>query len=635
MACDDQELKQRGPTEKSIRPSGSAERSAIIVQYVSDSKLHRHWPWLAVLLCAGLLVALAWMQFVWTDQLSEAQAQMMGNALANSLRQFSARIEQEAAGLLRAFQVDPRVSGAIWTSLAARRELWSQVSDHGALLERLLFGIRDESGQVTFHEMPPGSDILVKATDQESLAALENFIEGSADLEEPGWVIVPEARAIIRRLGVPFRAGRRTRALPDGAGGGYLALVVDWTYVTESLLPKLVDRLFGGRDGSALYQVAVATRRKGTIVFRSDPAINADWFASADRRRPVRFAGPRLPLRRPPDDPAAEQRGQALGPRGGTEPSGSQITPGRFRPLQRLLPVTLDGEPFDGLRIAATHVSGSLEAVVERQRRRNLAAGMGVLLLLAGATALVIVSARRASRLAAMQMEFVAGVSHELRTPLAVICSVGDNLADGVVQGVEPVRRYGELIRDQGRRLADMIEQTLQLAALESRKAMVQVSEMDPASAVRMAVDDARPMIDQAGFALEQETEPGLPRVLANPDAVQRVLANLLGNAVKHGEAGRWVRVETTFESNSGSREVRIQVKDRGPGIPAGEAERVFDAFYRGSEATEAGIMGSGLGLKLALDLARGMGGKLSCHSEPGLGSVFTLHLPVAGEGTA
>ena len=115
-----------------------------------------------------------------------------------------------------------------------------------------------------------------------------------------------------------------------------------------------------------------------------------------------------------------------------------------------------------------THPSGSLEAAVSSQRRRNLAISSSVLGLLGASMGLLVLATRRAQRLAKQQMEFVAAVSHELRTPLAVIRSAAENLADGVVHDEARIRRYGELMRTEGRRLTEMVEQILEFAGIQS-----------------------------------------------------------------------------------------------------------------------------------------------------------------------
>src|SRR5204862_5942173 len=118
--------------------------------------------------------------------------------------------------------------------------------------------------------------------------------------------------------------------------------------------------------------------------------------------------------------------------------------------------------------VRARHREGSLDAIVTRSRRRNMAISLGVLGLLGASFLLVIASAQRQRRLARQQMEFVAAVSHELRTPLAVIRSAGENLADGVVADSAQMKRYGALIETEGRRLGDMVERVLQFAGIGS-----------------------------------------------------------------------------------------------------------------------------------------------------------------------
>ena len=112
-------------------------------------------------------------------------------------------------------------------------------------------------------------------------------------------------------------------------------------------------------------------------------------------------------------------------------------------------------------QLVAQHPAGSLEEAVASWRRRNLAISFGLLAVLAGTMVLLFSVARRAERLAKLQMEFVAGVSHELCTPLAVINSAAENIVDGVVEGQEQVREYGTMIREQGRRLERLVDEVL------------------------------------------------------------------------------------------------------------------------------------------------------------------------------
>ena len=607
---------------------------------------------LVILLCVAMLVLLGALQFAWTGQLSEAQAAMMQNALSNSVRQFEQEVERELMFLLSLMRPEGRGGQQLdWNRCAEGYALWAETSAHAGLLARILVHRSGRDGEASLQELPLGQTEPVAAEWDPQLESVERALAEAAGRFGRGrgpftWTLFPGASAVVRPIVTLDRLRRGAQRVPRSGGPAFIIVVLDWTYVAAEMLPELIDRLFSGADGERLYEVAIAVRNGENgerFLYRSDPSIDAAWLAGADMRRRSRL------FRSPPERPGPPQAGPAGGPdpirrlaleagrdeRAGE--AGGQGQQGGLRPPQGGRGRIAIAGAGAGLRVelAAAHVSGSLAGAVARQRARNLGAGLGVLLLLAGAMALVVVSARRASRLAAMQMEFIAGVSHELRTPLSVICSVGENLSDGVVSSAEGAKRYGQLVFSQGRRLGEMVEQTLQFASLESGKRQFKLARVDPEMAVQRAVDQARPMIEQAGFALERGTASGLPRVRADENALQQILANLISNAVKYGDPGRWIRVEADTGQSDGDPEVRIRICDRGRGIPKEEEGRVFDAFYRGAAAGEGNIQGSGLGLKLARDLAQGMGGKLSMQSEPGQGSVFTLHLPALADAEA
>ena len=604
----------------------------------------KNWLALVILLCVVMLILLGGLQLTWTAQLSEAQTTMMLNGLFTSVHQFEQEVDRALMFLLAMIQPEGRGGLQVdWNRCAASYALWSETTAHAGLLSRILVHEVEGDGSSKLRELPLGKSEPVAAEWSPQLRPIKRALARAGGRIGRGrerwplaWTLYPQARAVVRPI-----AGldRLRRGLTRGTRSGqpaFVILVLDWEYVAEEMLPGLVDRLFSGGDGKRLYQVAVAVRDGESFVFRSDQSLDAAWFAKADVRRSLRLfrslqerpAGP------PPVPPGVPNPIRQLALEGGrNERSGEPGSPGQQAGLRPPAGsrgrVVIGGVGADlNLEIAAAHVSGSLPGVVAQQRARNLGMGLGVLLLLAGATALVVVSARRARRLAAMQMEFIAGVSHEMRTPLSVICSVGENLADGVVSSADGAKRYGQLISSQGRRLSEMVEDTLQFASLESGKRQFTLAWVDPEAAVQRAVDQARPMIEQAGFALERASAPELPKVRADENALQQILANLISNAVKYGDPGRWMRIEADAGESDGDPEVRIRVCDRGRGVSKEDELRIFDAFYRGSAADAGNIEGSGLGLNLARDLALGMGGRLSLRSEVGEGSVFTLHLP-------
>jgi signal transduction histidine kinase len=376
------------------------------------------------------------------------------------------------------------------------------------------------------------------------------------------------------------------------------------------LLGELAQRYFAGPDGFIYNVVVVSGAPDGKVIYRSDPQLTAASLNPPDARAAL-----------VPSTPAENRAIEGMPPRGGRGNRGT------FLPRARgafIVPSAAE-EPW---QLLARHKGGSLESVVAADRRRNLLLSFGVLLLLAVSMALIIVSTQRARRLARLQMEFVAGVSHELRTPVAVICSAADNLAEGFVGGKDQVKEYGALIRNEGRRLAGMIEQILRFAAGQSRPASYHLEAVAVGEAVARVLASVSTLPEAGGFTVEREIEPDLPAVEADAAALNHCLENLILNALKYGGEQRWMLVRAG-KSDGGSR-VRISVEDRGAGIDPADLPHIFEPFYRGKSAQAAQIHGAGLGLSLARDIAEGMGGRLDASSEPGRGSTFTLELPAA-----
>jgi signal transduction histidine kinase len=239
-----------------------------------------------------------------------------------------------------------------------------------------------------------------------------------------------------------------------------------------------------------------------------------------------------------------------------------------------------------------------------------------------------------AVHLAKLQMDFVASISHELRTPLAVICSAAENIADGVVEGKDQLARYGSIIKGQGRQITDLVEQILMFASTRDKKTGYVMRPLQVAQIVEIAVGSTAEVLHGAGFTLEQHVEPDLPLVMGDLQAFARCLKNLIVNAVKYSGSSRWISIRVFVErrAREAGREVCISVQDRGLGIDNAELPHVFEPFYRSPAVTSAQIHGTGLGLPLARSISEAMGARVSVESKLGVGSTFTLHLPIARE---
>jgi signal transduction histidine kinase len=266
--------------------------------------------------------------------------------------------------------------------------------------------------------------------------------------------------------------------------------------------------------------------------------------------------------------------------------------------------------------------------VVAGVRRRNLIVSFGILLVLGLSVVMTVVATQRAQRLARAEVEFVAGVSHELSTPLSVICVAGENLADGLLGGGKPVRRYGALVRDEGRRLRELVDQVLVFSTpgtLVARRERVDLRAL-----VAGALEPCRTDIEEQRFEVRTEIAAGLPLVVGDEAMLRRAVQNLLSNAIKYSGSSRRLCVLVGAAPPGHGPQVWLTVRDEGLGIDPVELPRIFEPFYRSREARARQIRGSGLGLSLVRRIAEQHGGRVTVESEPGHGSSFTIRLPAS-----
>jgi signal transduction histidine kinase len=275
-------------------------------------------------------------------------------------------------------------------------------------------------------------------------------------------------------------------------------------------------------------------------------------------------------------------------------------------------------------RLLVKHPSGSLEAAVNAARRRNLVISSSVLGVLGLSVGFLVVSTRRAQTLARQQLEFVATVSHELRTPLAVIRSAADNLADGVVNDEGRIRQYGQLVRREGLRLTDLVEQILEFAGLQSGQRTMAVRPVQIGRLLRDVAATAEATA-ASRVAMDIAIADDLPAVAGDEAALRRVFQNLVGNALKYGADAGWVGITAAHTAST----LEISVTDRGIGIAAADQARIFDPFYRAPDVVAAQIQGAGLGLSLVKRIVEAHAGQITVKSAPGQGSTFTVSLPV------
>jgi signal transduction histidine kinase len=250
-------------------------------------------------------------------------------------------------------------------------------------------------------------------------------------------------------------------------------------------------------------------------------------------------------------------------------------------------------------------------------------------LLLAGIV-LVMRTAAREMKLSEIKSDFVSNVSHELRTPLSSIRVFGELMRLGRVSDPAKVREYGEYIETEGRRLSGLIDNILDFSRIESGGKLYQLDEHDMGEVVRDVLQTYALRLQREGFAVELNAPDNpLPPVRVDEAAIGHALGNLIDNAAKYSGTSR--RISVTVGLDGGA--LVVAVRDFGIGIPREEHERIFDRFHRVGTGLVHDVKGSGLGLAIVKHIAEAHGGRVTVESHPGRGSVFALHLPLAGSG--
>ncbi len=288
------------------------------------------------------------------------------------------------------------------------------------------------------------------------------------------------------------------------------------------------------------------------------------------------------------------------------------------------------------IRAALSDVSSGRDA-----GRSVLAVGgtlFGLLLLCLAGGGLALLRAARRERLDALRKtDFVDNVSHELKTPLSGIRLSAELLAEGRLPDGPRRDKAVRSILAESDRLDRLVSNLLDFGRLERGRRRFDLQRVDLGELLGEMLNDECRMpngganIQHSAFSI-QHCERGLA-ALADPDAVRRILSNLFDNAAKYAPGAPpevSVRTAGTARSESSPHRsaVELVVADRGPGVPPGLEEKVFERFFRADDSLARRANGSGIGLSLARGLARGMGGDLTCRPRPGGGAEFVLTLP-------
>jgi signal transduction histidine kinase len=225
------------------------------------------------------------------------------------------------------------------------------------------------------------------------------------------------------------------------------------------------------------------------------------------------------------------------------------------------------------------------------------------------------------------QRDFVANVSHEMKTPLTSIQGFSQAVMDGTATEPAAVTRAASVIHEEAKRMRRMVDDLLILARFDAGQVEMVHELVEVGPLLRGCVEKLAPQAERADVALEIDRLEDLS-VLGDADHLGQVFTNLLDNAVAHTSSGGRVTVAARGRAE---RVAEVTVTDTGAGIPSDDLQRIFERFYRADKARRR-TAGAGLGLAIAKEIVAAHGGTIAAQSVVGLGSKFTVRLPVADE---
>lgn len=263
---------------------------------------------------------------------------------------------------------------------------------------------------------------------------------------------------------------------------------------------------------------------------------------------------------------------------------------------------------------------------LENPSRSSLLQGFAIPLEenLPGHTLLLFQDLSRIKRLETTRQDFISNVSHELRTPLASLKALTDTLQDGALEDPPAAKRFLSRIDTEVDALVQMVGELLELSRIESGQVPLNLEPVKPQLLLTQAGERMRAQAERRRVKITADTPENSPSVQADFPRIERVLVNLLHNAIKFSPPGGEILLQTNLQENS----VIFSVQDQGPGIPPADLNRIFERFYKTDQARSSG--GTGLGLAIAKHLVEAHGGRIWAESLINQGSTFYFSLPSA-----
>jgi len=611
---------------------------------------------LAAVVLIGLVVTTAILQYRWIGRISNDESEKLHAFLSHAGQQVGGTLAAEGFAIRAVSSVDAHsMRSGDYSYLARQLAFWRSHTSFPSLIKSLY--VFDGSGSaVRAYIFKKGTIRTVIAPS--SLTDIPEDVKGQVDRmrSEVGHAVGPSDSVEALKSSKLFWYESIVSPVFDDRNGtppvmvGFTVVNLDTDYLIHFVIPTILGALFNlGPSGD--YHVTLLDWDHRKVLYRAPEVGPFPGFSAAAKSVSDGSAAYVMPISAAitPEDETRDTSSVSSPVTG--EPIPSTIaTPfmffwaqNRLNPEHRTDVSALTdrvpgrnvhaAQPATGWQLVFEHRSGSLDQAIAATRNRNLILSLGIVALLALSLLALLLLYRRERNLVALERQFIHAVSHELRTPLTVMYSSAENLAEGLIRDPKRIEVYGRMIRDEGKRLASMIEKVLAYSGVQVSRDPPDRSLFRPDDIIRRSVAAYAPEARSRGIEVAVEIDPDVQSVRGDPEALRIVFDNLISNALKHGfnvdpVANDASDLQVTVSLRRHGHMLQLLVSDNGKGIPRQEIRRVFQPFYRGGRSTAGQIPGAGLGLSLVQRVVLYNHGTVQLNSGPRSGTVFVVELP-------
>ena len=585
------------------------------------------WQLPLLILLLLLLPALAALQHHYLGKLSEAEQLRLTTNLELMAKNFSEDFDSELTRIQQLFRFEEGLSGELESRLQQAYSIWKQDAPFPDMI-RSIYSLEITNGIPSLYMFNFPDAILYRSDWPVELDNLKSMISEKSKTSASLLSIVRAPLLYKYPLIVTeclnCRIADNIVGLSPESFIGYIVIVLDPDVIQEGLIPTLSKRHFSIQSGLGIDILISKQNKPDDLFYISGPELDIDGFAHPVVRTEIGKW-----INRPPVTISTRVVYMKNRLERQQKEIKTAVAPGDVKPpvpLNKSKLLKIPADQIESWELMLKYHNNTLEGIVNRARRRNLLISYCTLAILGISMVMVFISTHRANALARRQLKFVSGVSHELRTPLSVIRSAGENLADGLITDTDQQKKYGSLIRDEGRRLSTMVENILSFSALQNDKTILNFRTIDIAPLLEACISGCSLSNERQKPNIMIESDNKVPPAKIDYDSMKIAFSNVIENALKYSPGGSPILIRILHTSPGSP--IEITFEDQGRGIDPEDLPHILDPFFRGKNTEEQRTPGSGIGLSLVADIVKKHGGKIEVNSRRYKGTTVSIFLP-------